>query len=140
MPVLPLVGSMMTVSLSMRPARSTSSIIATPMRSLTDASGLKNSHLASTTPCPGGTRRLIRTSGVPPLVSVMSLKTRPWGFRGIEGSRCSLLRRLDRQLVDEFHHCLNVASVQQHDPGSIRCGLAFDTARDRLQFRLNLVV
>jgi hypothetical protein len=28
---------------------------------------------------------LIRTSGVPPIVSVMSLKTRPWGLRGMVG-------------------------------------------------------
>src|SRR3954453_1152623 len=86
MPVLPLVGSTITVSLLIFPARSAASIIARPMRSLTLESGLKNSHLASTVACPGGISRLIRTSGVPPIVSVMSLKTRPWGFRGMVGS------------------------------------------------------
>src|SRR6188768_3406528 len=84
MPVLPLVGSTMTVSRSIFPSRSAASIIATPMRSLTLESGLKNSHLASTTACSRGITRLIRTSGVPPMVSVMSLKIRPWGSRGIK--------------------------------------------------------
>jgi hypothetical protein len=54
MPVLPLVGSTMTVSRSMRPSRSPASIIARPMRSFTLASGLKNSHLASTVACSFG--------------------------------------------------------------------------------------
>src|SRR5687768_11863286 len=83
MPVLPLVGSTMTVSRSTRPARSPASIMARPMRSFTLASGLKNSHLASTVACSRGTSRLMRTSGVPPIVSVMSLKMRPWGLRGM---------------------------------------------------------
>src|SRR6185312_13116416 len=83
MPVLPLVGSTMTVSLSIFPARSPASIIAKPMRSFTLAIGLKNSHLASTVAWSLGIKRLIRTSGVPPIVSVMSLKIRPWGFSGI---------------------------------------------------------
>jgi hypothetical protein len=43
MPVLPEVGSMMTVSRPDRPARSAASIMATPMRSLTLPRGLKNS-------------------------------------------------------------------------------------------------
>ena len=46
MPVLPLVGSMMVVSLLILPSRSAASIMATPMRSLTDQSGLKFSSLA----------------------------------------------------------------------------------------------
>ena len=48
MPVLPLVGSMIMVSVVILPAFSAASIIATPMRSLTDHSGLKFSSLATT--------------------------------------------------------------------------------------------
>src|SRR5438477_428407 len=50
MPVLPLVGSMMTVSFLILPSRSPASIIDTPMRSLTDQRGLKLSGLATTVP------------------------------------------------------------------------------------------
>ena len=50
MPVLPLVGSTMTVSLVILPLRSAASIIDTPMRSLTDQSGLKFSSLATMVP------------------------------------------------------------------------------------------
>ena len=46
--MLPLVGSTITVSLSILPCASAASIIATPMRSLTDQSGLKFSSLATT--------------------------------------------------------------------------------------------
>ncbi len=48
MPVLPLVGSMMTVSFVILPSRSAALIMATPMRSLTDHSGLKFSSLPTT--------------------------------------------------------------------------------------------
>ena len=46
MPVLPLVGSTTMVSGPMSPASWAASIIATPMRSLTEFAGLKNSSLA----------------------------------------------------------------------------------------------
>ena len=74
MPVLPEVGSTITVSPGrMRPSASSASIIATPMRSLTLASGLKNSSLSSrSAPIPSSaTRRGTRTSGVLPIVSRM---------------------------------------------------------------------
>ena len=45
MPVFPLVGSMMWVFLFTAPDRSPASIMALPMRSLTEERGLKNSHL-----------------------------------------------------------------------------------------------
>ena len=48
MPVLPDVGSIRTVSGPIRPACSSASIMATPIRSLTEAIGLKNSSLATT--------------------------------------------------------------------------------------------
>ena len=75
--MLPLVGSMMTVSLLSRPLRSAASIMAMPMRSLTLPSGLKNSHLrricvAGSTPRLAG-MRFRRTSGVWPTVSTMLL-------------------------------------------------------------------
>ena len=74
-PVLPLVGSIRTVSLLILPLFSASSIIAAPMRSLTLESGLKNSSLrriSAWAPCAAAVR-FIRTSGVLPIVSVMSL-------------------------------------------------------------------
>ena len=78
MPVLPLVGSMITVPLFIFPAFRASSIKAMPMRSLTLESGLKNSSLSSTSamaPCFFAVR-FRRTSGVLPMVSVMSLNIR----------------------------------------------------------------
>src|SRR5258708_8964948 len=60
-------------------AASMASIMATPMRSLTLAAGLKNSSLAkivALTPCRSGSRRR-RTIGVSPIASVMESKTRP---------------------------------------------------------------
>ena len=73
MPVLPEVGSTSTVAGRMRPARSAASIIARPMRSLTEESGLKNSHLprmSALTPASAASR-LSRTSGVAPIVPRM---------------------------------------------------------------------
>ncbi len=71
MPVLPEVGSTITVSRSIRPDASAASIMARPMRSFTEESGLKNSHLPSrsaVTPA-SAARRESRTSGVAPIVS-----------------------------------------------------------------------
>ncbi len=74
MPVLPEVGSTSTVRPGlMRPSRSAASIIAAPIRSLTEESGLKNSHLprmSAVTPCLAMSRDR-RTSGVAPTVSMM---------------------------------------------------------------------
>ncbi len=52
MPVLPDVGSTMTLPGPIVPSASMASIMATPMRSLTLESGLKNSSLASTSAMP----------------------------------------------------------------------------------------
>ena len=72
MPVLPDVPSMMVPPGFSRPSRSASSIIFRAMRSLIELPGLKVSTLASTsalmTPF---VRRLMRTSGVLPMVSRM---------------------------------------------------------------------
>lgn len=76
MPVLPDVGSMMVLTPGLiLPAFSAASIMATPMRSFTDDIGLKNSSLAriSALAPPACGTRLRRTSGVAPMVSVMSL-------------------------------------------------------------------
>ena len=71
-PVLPLVGSTMTVSGVRRPASSAASIMATAIRSLTLPAGLKNSSFATTSaPAPSVTFRR-RTRGVPPINWVMS--------------------------------------------------------------------
>ena len=74
MPVFPLVGSMSTVLLLILPDLRASSIIENPMRSFTLESGLKNSSLRMTSanaPCAAAVR-LRRTSGVLPMVEVMS--------------------------------------------------------------------
>ncbi len=73
MPVLPEVGSIKVPPGLIRPSRSSASIMLTPMRSLTLAIGLKNSSFAkmfASTPRSFG-RRLRRTSGVSPMVSVI---------------------------------------------------------------------
>ena len=72
MPVFPLVGSTMSVSGVIFPAFSAASIIATPIRSLTDQSGLKFSSLATTVALASPTTRRRRISGVWPTVCVMS--------------------------------------------------------------------
>ncbi len=72
MPVLPLVGSMTTVSGPIRPACSAASIMATPMRSFTLDRGLKDSSFTSTVTLLLPFKRLIRTRGVPPTVFVIS--------------------------------------------------------------------
>jgi len=73
MPVLPLVGSIRTVSGPICPACSSASIMATPIRSLTEAIGLKNSSLASTVAfgARSADSRGNPTSGVSPTVSRM---------------------------------------------------------------------
>ncbi len=72
MPVLPLVGSTITVSGPISPASWAASIIDTPILSLTELAGLKNSSLASTVaPAPSVTR-FRRTRGVFPMRPVTS--------------------------------------------------------------------
>ena len=74
MPVLPEVGSTRTERPgSIVPSASAASIMETPIRSFTEASGLKNSSLPTISalqPASAG-RRLKRTSGVEPMVSAM---------------------------------------------------------------------
>ncbi len=72
MPVFPLVGSMITESLSMRPACSAASIIARPTLSFTLARGLDFSSLAITSALSPRVNLLILTSGVLPMVFVIS--------------------------------------------------------------------
>ena len=74
MPVLPEVGSTSTERPgSIVPSASAASIMETPIRSLTEARGLKNSSLPTiSAPQPASAgRRLKRTSGVEPMVSAM---------------------------------------------------------------------
>ncbi len=79
MPVLPEVGSISTVPGPIRPSRSAASIMARPIRSLTEARGLKNSSLPTTSAAPPNSlvSRGSRTSGVAPMVSVMELYILP---------------------------------------------------------------
>ena len=58
-----------------RPARSTASIMATPMRSFAEESGFKLSSFATAWALRPAVTRLSRTSGVWPTVSVMSFRT-----------------------------------------------------------------
>ncbi len=75
MPVLPLVGSIRTLSLVILPDLMASSIIEKPMRSLTLERGLKNSSLSRISAWApwAAAVRFRRTRGVLPMVSVMSL-------------------------------------------------------------------
>jgi hypothetical protein len=73
MPVLPLVGSMMTVSGFKMPRFSASSIMAMPIRSFTLPSGLKNSHFKAIVALRPAVTLLSFTSGVLPTVSTMLL-------------------------------------------------------------------
>ena len=73
MPVLPEVGSTITeLPRSISPASSAASIIATPIRSLTEPPGLKYSSLATTSPPSPSPRRPRRTIGVLPTVAEAS--------------------------------------------------------------------
>src|SRR3954470_3095814 len=68
-PVLPDVGSTIVPPGFSFPSRSAASIIASPIRSLTEPPGLRNSSFASTRAPPGGERRGSRTIGVSPTSS-----------------------------------------------------------------------
>src|SRR5512137_1785759 len=72
MPVFPLVGSMMRVSLSIRPSFSACSIMLMPILSLTDEHGLKNSSLPATVAVHPSVTLLSFTSGVLPTRSTIS--------------------------------------------------------------------
>src|SRR5215218_8215610 len=75
-PVLPLVGTTTTERPGLTsPASSAASIIATPIRSLTEPPGLKYSSLAQTCPGSPSARRSRRTSGVPPTTADASAPT-----------------------------------------------------------------
>jgi hypothetical protein len=79
MPVLPLVASTIVVLPgSIRPSRSAASIIATPIRSLTEPPGLSISSLAKTC-APWGARRASCTIGVRPTWSAMLIGMSPIG-------------------------------------------------------------
>ncbi len=69
MPVLPLVGSTITVRpRSISPRASASSIIASPIRSLTEPPGLRDSSLTATVAGSPAARTFNLTSGVFPMV------------------------------------------------------------------------
>src|SRR5436190_7457403 len=68
-PVLPLVASTIKPPGLSRPSRSAASIIARPMRSLTEPPGLKNSAFAHTGVFTPADTRFSRISGVQPIVS-----------------------------------------------------------------------
>jgi hypothetical protein len=72
MPVLPLVASTIVVRPgSIRPSASAASIIATPMRSLTEPPGLNISSFANSDADASGRRRVSCTIGVRPTQSAM---------------------------------------------------------------------
>jgi len=75
-PVFPDVGSSRIVSVRIFPSRSAASIIATPIRSLTLPAGLRDSSFAATVAFAPSMTRLRRTSGVLPMVFVMSAAMR----------------------------------------------------------------
>ena len=67
MPVLPLVGSTISLPGPSRPRFSASQIIAAPMRHFTEYAGLRPSILASTVALAPSVTRFRRTSGVRPM-------------------------------------------------------------------------
>ena len=67
----------MVDSLPISPSRSVASIIAAPIRSLTEPSALKNSHLTTISASRPAMMRLSRTSGVRSIVLMMSTKIWP---------------------------------------------------------------
>ena len=71
--MLPLVGSTITVPSFSRPASSAARIMEKAIRSLTLPPGLNDSTLPTTVPGSPAAMRLIRTSGVRPIVAVISL-------------------------------------------------------------------
>ena len=74
--MLPLVGSTITDRpRSICPAASAASIIATPIRSLTEPPGLKYSSFAQTSPGNPSPSRRSATSGVPPTTAEASAPT-----------------------------------------------------------------
>src|SRR5215218_4603816 len=76
-PVLPLVGSTITERpRSISPSRSAASTIATPIRSLTEPPGLKNSSFATTSPGRSAASRGSATSVVLPTTAELSAPTR----------------------------------------------------------------
>jgi len=72
MPVLPLVGSTISLPGPRRPCASASFTIEVPMRHLTEKAGLRPSILASTVAGAPSSTRLRRTSGVWPMDSALS--------------------------------------------------------------------
>ena len=86
MPVFPLVGSIMTVPAVILPSRSPASIMATPMRSLTDAIGLRLSSFANTV-ASAWISLFTLTSGVRPTIWVMSSKMPAMGVDSFERLR-----------------------------------------------------
>src|SRR2546427_5509 len=80
-PVLPLVASTMRPPGLSRPSRSAASIIATPIRSLTEPPGLKNSALAQIGVLRPTDTRFSRMSGVQPIVSRTVAYGLAWGGR-----------------------------------------------------------
>src|SRR2546422_8012977 len=96
-PVLPDVASTISPPGLRRPSRSAASIIATPIRSLTEPPGLKNSALAySGVPSPWVTL-FKRMSGVHPIVSRTSRYALMWACTRAPLQRVTLrLAKLDR--------------------------------------------
>src|SRR5215475_4087184 len=98
-PVLPDVGSTIVPPGRSFPSRSACSIIASPIRSLTEPPGFRYSSLARIRARPGGESLSSRTMGVPPT------RSRTVGYsRGIEGSLVLSRAALacDRRLRCEF--------------------------------------
>src|SRR6478672_11577090 len=127
-PVLPEVGSTIVPPGFSFPSRSACSIIARPIRSLTEPPGLRNSSLARIRACPGGESRSSLTIGVPPT------RSRRVGYsRGIAGKPrplCQTGRALTlgrgRELLtlDQHHsgHESGDADADEHPEGQRRPG------------------
>src|SRR5438132_5404521 len=118
-PVLPDVASTISPPGLRRPSRSAASIIATPMRSLTEPPGLKNSALAySGVRIPWATL-FSRMSGVHPIVSRTSRYALMWAGTGTPLQRVTLrVAELDR--LEEARGHGDAAAPRRREPQFLR--------------------
>src|ERR1700744_4602320 len=98
-PVLPEVGSTMVPPGLSSPSASAASIIFTAIRSLELPPGLRYSTFATTVPAPAGTTEFRRTSGVPPMRSLMC---------------CAIRMRSSSQAISGHAHPTPTAAEPRH--------------------------
>src|SRR3989442_4324090 len=118
-PVLPDVASTISPPGLRRPSRSAASIIATPIRSLTEPPGLKNSALAYSGVRSPWVTLFKRMSGVHPIVSRTSRYALVWAGTGASLQRVTLrVAKLDR--LEECRGHGDAAASRWREPQPLR--------------------